>query len=495
MNFHFTSSKWVALFILLNIVFHLMLLDSTNYMDESNFAVIGKWINEGSVFYRDMWNERGPLMYYFTAAFFTVVPNTIASVRILALFLSCIQIVLLYFIARRYLGQRWAPLAPLYYLIQHIFFLGTIYRSEQLDGVLILIGILLIGSQSITRGRNVALTGLIFGLLIMEKQTGLVAFVLVLTCLLYLAKQTRNMRSTLFSYLGGALPPWLLLFIYYAAIGELPTLTEAIITPITPYYILHYTSAPAASVLMLCLPSIIVALIFLAWSRKDGEPWTALFTIWLTFSILMAAPSFFLYQMLIPLLPVSFAFAGVTKKLFQSIQVKIATPILVAYLLFICGIVAVNRHHVWSYLQTDRMDDITQIAEIIQRQTTQEEPIWVFPHESTLYLLSNRRAASRYQFLLPWLATPERIETVLQDLEANRPPFIVYTHLFWDTSPGQQPKDYAGPIIRYVAEHYSVDTVSPMRLVLLRRIGSDDTQSPERFREVQQLLSSRRLTP
>jgi len=81
----------LGLLLAINVAVHVWLLHAAPYLDEGCFASSADWLTDGYLFYEDTWNERGPLFYYFGALYLTLAPATLVSVRLFAMFLSCIR--------------------------------------------------------------------------------------------------------------------------------------------------------------------------------------------------------------------------------------------------------------------------------------------------------------------------------------------------------------------------------------------------------------------
>jgi hypothetical protein len=67
------------------------------------------------------------------------------------------------------------------------------------------------------------------------------------------------------------------------------------------------------------------------------------------------------------------------------------------------------------------------IAEKVVRYTRADETIWVGPFKPNVYCISQRKPASRFYFLLPWIVKPGVESAVLWDFSQNPPRMIVDT--------------------------------------------------------------------
>jgi hypothetical protein len=70
-------------------------------------------------------------------------------------------------------------------------------------------------------------------------------------------------------------------------------------------------------------------------------------------------------------------------------------------------------------------DHYSEIATYVRSRTGPQDSIWVAPWSPYVYCLSERETATRYYFLLPWIAQDAVKAEILRDLERNQPALIV----------------------------------------------------------------------
>ena len=476
-----------------NVALHLALLRAAPYLDEGCFASQGWWIRHGALFYRDAWNERGPLIYLLSAALYRVAPYTLESARVLALALSTAQLLLLYAVARRWVGGLGSLVAPAFYLVWHPFFLGTFYLTEQLEGVLVLAAVLALAwdPARAPTSRGAALAGLALSLLPMDKQTGVVLFLLLGGYAAWRAAREGSGRATVLAFLLGAAPPWLLLFARYAAAGAVPLLVQGLLFPFREYQVGRYARGFHPMVLLLAAPSLLALVAELARLAVRRPPWDGLFLLWLVGTLALMGPNGFHYHFLVLILPASVAFAAFLSDRAGRRRVARVVAALAVFLALSTASVATTAEFVWKNYDPARRVEIEALAAAIRSETAPDEPIWVFPHESTLYLFADRRSASRYPFLLPWTASPRVLAGVVGDLAARPPRLVVYTNLSRETTSGIEVRDYAAPVVAFLESRYRVAGVTRSGLVLLRRVPAGTALSEADARDVREVLTGR----
>jgi hypothetical protein len=66
-----------------------------------------------------------------------------------------------------------------------------------------------------------------------------------------------------------------------------------------------------------------------------------------------------------------------------------------------------------------------EVASRIKRYTEDPQTIWVGPFSPNAYCLSNRQSASRYYFVLPWIAKAGVRAQIVKDITEKKPNLIV----------------------------------------------------------------------
>jgi len=79
----------------------------------------------------------------------------------------------------------------------------------------------------------------------------------------------------------------------------------------------------------------------------------------------------------------------------------------------------------YSLDRPSSFEHASEIATYIRTRTGPEHSIWVAPWSPNVYCLSGRESATRFYFLLPWIAKEGVKAEILRDLQRNAPEFIV----------------------------------------------------------------------
>jgi hypothetical protein len=71
-------------------------------------------------------------------------------------------------------------------------------------------------------------------------------------------------------------------------------------------------------------------------------------------------------------------------------------------------------------------EELEFVVKFIQDNTSQEDPIFVFPHNGEYYFLTGRICASRFTLATSAMISPEYEDEVIEDLKVKKPPYIIY---------------------------------------------------------------------
>lgn len=160
-------------------------------------------------------------------------------------------------------------------------------------------------------------------------------------------------------------------------------------------------------------------------------------------------------------------------RLSELVGLSSTRPVLrtAAAIFFVATLAAVTREAVSSRYRTLPVDPSRRVAEFISTRSAADERIFVWGYQPDIYLFAERRAASRFVYasflsgLVPWTnVAPERdtqyaivpgaMDTLLRDLHASRPTFIVDCsagpNRFW----AKYPLAKFPALAAFVAENY-----------------------------------------
>ncbi len=205
------------------------------WVDSNAFFTMGKGMMNGLVPYRDLFEQKGPLLYSLHAFAYTVSHTTFLGVYILESIAMFTNIFFAYKISRLYLN--WMPSVlialffPLFILNQNAFRFGDSAEEFAMPFLMILLFITLRNlrhsSEFIFRKSDYMLNGVILGCVFWIKYTLIgawIGFYIAILCLCLLKKTWRELlKAIVFTFIGLVISsiPWFIYFGLNHAIKDL----------------------------------------------------------------------------------------------------------------------------------------------------------------------------------------------------------------------------------------------------------------------------------
>jgi 4-amino-4-deoxy-L-arabinose transferase-like glycosyltransferase len=477
-------------------------------VDEGITAAIADEILAGGVPYRDATDLRAPLTYYLYAAVFAVAgTNNMDAIHVAHTLLVMATALLVLLLGRRTGGiaaggwSLWlyACLAcclfnPMDNLALHTEW--PLAFCSALGAWLFLTGHLRGGSGWLVGA------GIFYGLAALSKQPALLDFgaplALQTWCLLSSSgpDSRRHWRGALALVFGFALPLLLTVF-YFAARGALSDFVFYTWTYNTRYYVPEVAFANrfptvrvplelfhhfAPSLLgLLALSLLVTACRFLARKeqRQGDNAMRHLFApIWLLgglgattlsgrgfehYSIQLLAPAGLVAgQVLGPL--TAWSVAGL-----RRLNWRLAPSLVVAVALVAMAVVQFRHCLAYRAAIRPHHDPAVPMAAIVQEITTRADRLFVWGFYSDFHTLADRLPASRFVHgafltgLIPWTnlgrdttyaIVPDSMDTLLADLEKNRPRLIIDASQSLNRQFQSYPPEKFPPFLSYLRQHY-----------------------------------------
>jgi len=404
----FAPSRWPqALALLLGLAlalgFYRGFANAGEFSDEGSFCTIGQGLLAGQLPYRDYFNEKPPLQYLWTATAMHFGGTGIAGARLASTITLFFTLALLLF----EIARRTRPLPALLFSVAMLTACGVLMQvyndtAESSLALLFAACALLLsddGNAGGMRRRGVFL-GLLLGLACGFRITA------VLPALVLLASPW--LRGARASFSAGFTVGVALWVSWLASLGILDEALSAVL-------FFHWGNAGVGSyfrgVASETLPAVAAWLLVLVVSCHAARERR----LWLLLLAITAAAPFFGRMDAFRLWPSTILLLAMLWK--QDAQNpsrmhwQLALPIV---LLGWLGFPAPG-----SFAPTK------QIVAGIARHSAAGERIWVAPFAPSVYCLSGRASASRFYFVLPWVAKPSVRAEVMRDLRARPPTLIV----------------------------------------------------------------------
>ena len=377
------------------------------FSDEGSFCTIAQGILHGRLPYRDLFNEKPPLQYFWTAAIMAVSQPTLAGARLastlaLILVFSCIL--------HRPAEQIRSPLSFLAWTILAFLIamnmLAFNNTAESSLAALFSLNALLLHRGALAEApanRVVIAQGFLSGISIGFRQAA------ILPALLLMFPPNRKFSKKAYCLgLVAGLLCWLAP-LYALGIGS-EFFSSTVGFQLTNPGVLAYLRGPALADAMTGL----LWLLCLGWLislRKNDKG-----MLWLVFWVTAISVSAFFRMDGFRLWPsVAAALVLISQEEPEENLVSRIVPLAIASAALLA---LVGFHPKRSSVYTDLASAITQV-------TTPRDRIWVGPFHPLSYCLAGRQPASRYYFILPWTAKARVRRQIVADIGRTQPRLII----------------------------------------------------------------------
>jgi 4-amino-4-deoxy-L-arabinose transferase-like glycosyltransferase len=422
--------------------------------DQGGYATIARGWLEGSIPYRDLWDNKGPLLFLWYAASFKWLGETIVAPRVLAGLAAGLSVPFAWATARTLFGPREAALAAGLFALSF----ANVYLQVTANAEVFMLPPLMAGLWAFSVGARggrlwwFLAAGVLTALAVFTRQSAMWAFVGYGAWLGVLfirmpderLRQAQAMTSLGLGAVVGAAP----FVAYFAAHGALYELWHAM-------FEFNLSWAREFPLYMKLLPPILAnpvplvgGLVFWAlaaigvwrlWVRGDRLAWLIL--SFLVFSeaaaqtLGKASPHYS-----IQLLPGA-AVAGAVGLLYVRERWQKRSRRL-GGLMIAAGVVTVAAA-VFAYAQPTQADRFEvqytyrnyakdavrapEIAAAIEEMTEPGDYVYEWGRESEIYFLADRQPASRWLHNRPYSVDKSVMDEIISDLEEKRPSVILFT--------------------------------------------------------------------
>lgn len=495
-------------------------------VDQGIYGYIAERLLEGAVDHRDVFDHKPPGIHFAYALAFAVFGHAMWSVWLLDLIAVILTAWGLYVLGRQWVGSRMGLIAGLLYVAYYQAFLDAMSRAQPETWLnLAFVAALALIAGAPGRVKLFA-AGVALGVGAWFKPTIVLPAIL---CPVVLGERAlresgggwRRFGLDLAIVIGGAVVVSGLVLLYYIAHGALRDLYEAVWIFNTRYhgqpslfdewrnvwrafqFILQPVYAPA---LLAAAAAVSVPL------HREKRPTLFAFA-WLVLAFatifwqgstqkahyaLVLAPMMFLAALGIDG-ALRFAAARAGKEANQrAVLMAVGGLIFCLVLLNLNGCLKdrvvkltaysagrLSREAYYSSFSLKKggysFEDVRQIALYIEKQTTPDDPIYVWGFRPLIAYLAHRRMPTRFCFRYPLTRTqfPHWWNEFLSDLDRSPPVYFVIVtadrHRYHDDGTSKQALENNYALKRYLDDHYEFDRkVSDFEIYRLRRAGDAD---------------------
>lgn len=457
-----------SIFLLLYI--HSGLYRTTIFVDEGDIF-ISRSIRNGSLLYRDSFQENAPLRYYLTALWGPSFDFDILKLRklITAIAMATLTAGFLHLLTGS--GIIPAALFALVFALLNPMVQGYQYLSEPFCALILVVASAWAFRMNKFNSTELIGIGFLCALSPLLKQSSILAASGIIVGLALRRREgVKGFFKTLVLCGLGAIIPHIIFTIYYALYGACTDFWHGYLYFLGPYRRELYLRAPSwferGSVLVVAA-LLLTSLARLIETKLERRELPIAFAA--AGSLAMLTSAYVPFHALVPsTLLLLFAAPSIKSPRKPSMWVLLISLVIVSPSF-------VSNYRTFFENNWRRSDAYTQISIAKQVAKLSEESKYtlVLPLEPCIYLYSGLEPASYFSFYLPWLGIPQNWQRLHDDLERTKPKIIVWT--YFNDRPGVfHPREYARPLLEYISKNYRYHANLYRRLIFVRSYDCDD---------------------
>lgn len=447
-------SALLAALSLLPVLFLMPLFNAPFERDQGLYGVIARGWLDGSIPYRDLWDNKPPLLYLWYVGAFKLFGETVVAPRLLAAFAAAASLPFVWDSARILLGSRRGLFAALLFALA---FANPFLQANANAEILMLLP-LAAGFWAVVRGAGGSEwwflpAGLFTALAVLTKQAAALPLVGYALWLGVLAarnpdERTRHVRSLTLLGLGTALgvAPFVGYFYAHGALDDFWYATVHFNFLFSGDYPFYSKLVPP---LLLNPPPLFGGLFLWAlallgglrlWQRRDRVA-----GLLLTFAVSSELATHLLGKTSphynVGLLPAAAVLGAIgldsvidgwrAGRRRQGYALAACALIAAGVSLFLYARPDADDRFLVQYTYTDytyRSLDARVIADEVAALTAPDDYVYEFGRQSDIYFLADRRPASRWVHNRAYGIYPSMMAEVMRDLELRRPKVVLLTY-------------------------------------------------------------------
>jgi len=442
-----TSLVAVALAAALSALFCLLWLGRQPFTDEGSVCHLAVRLLEGRTLYSGAWNEKTPLHFVLAALWSRAFGATITSLRGLAAFDLFLVLLLTLRVAGR---ARWGAVATL-------LLLAPWYQAHHgvQEATLAPLALATMWAASSGTSAGWLAAGALGATGVWVKQSFATIF------LALAGEHTRMLVRIAMAALAMSLL-WLALLWLHAGDGlwRMPPFGER--EAALPYFLGGWSEDRSL------LLAHMLAVVGVLWASRRGERddltrRLAAAALWLALPALLRPGAFRAWPSAVVAIV---AGARVIAAMPSSARRRVGAVVLAFVSIAGVARIAIDDG---DYSVLERVS--ARVAEL----ATEDEHIWVGPHEALIYCLANRTSATSIDFALPWAPSPAARAALLVELEADPPRVIVDASGPYEPWQGRLSDSLPGINDLLASRYRKVETVDGFDLY--RRLDPDSERS------------------
>lgn len=368
--------------------------------------------------YRDYFNEKLPLLYYYYAYLLKFLNPGIEGVRIISYSILSLTFGVIFYlvstIKNNLLLKIATPLLSLFFLASSKSYNAA---TEPSLALIYLTVIFLIYEEKFSNliFRNF-LVGLLMGMALGFRQHSIVpAFMLF-----FIPWHKISRSYYVVGFVIGFLT-WISYFMTHHLMTDLlwSTFFYTFESPNLKHYIQPVGYFKSSFIIVFAL------FMFATWLLHDSwKKWLPLFALSCSLSFFVRFGNSRLWPAFIILLILILIEFNKNHQLIKKINMtylKLVT-ILVIFLAF--------PYKLYGEYQKSKSDQSHHVAQFLRDHTDAHDSVIIYPGEPTLHCLSHRKPGSKYYFVLPWFVSEKVLETIAHDIVNKKPKLILIKNDF-----------------------------------------------------------------
>ena len=451
---HVRDAAFLLVLSVLPILFLLPLFGAPFERDQGTYATIARGWMDGAVPYRDLWDNKGPLLFLWYAASFSWLGETIVAPRVLAGIAAGLCVPFVWATADRLFDRRVATTAAVVFALSF----ANVYLQVTANAEVFMLLPMTVGlwafAVGATGGRQgwFLVAGALTALAVFTRQSAVWMFVgyaawLAIVSWREPADRPRHMAS-MAAMAAGALLGAAPFVIYFASQGALLELWHAMfgfnlgwaaeqstwLKFVPPLFV---EPAPLFGGLLLWVLALIG--IWRLWKRSDRAAWLVLSVLVVSEAAVqtMGKGSAHYSIQLLPAVAISVAVGlPYVARRWRARDMAFRSVLAASALVTLCAAAFAyapptpEERFVAQYTFRDYADDAVQapaIAAAVARMTEAEDCVYEWGRSSQIYFLADRAPCTRWIHDRPYEVDTTMLGEVMADLEERTPAVILVT--------------------------------------------------------------------
>jgi hypothetical protein len=451
---HLRPAIFLVLLAALIFLFLMPLFEAPFERDQGTYATIARGWMHGALPYRDLWDNKGPLLFLWYVASFSWLGETIVAPRVAAALAAALCVPFVWAAARKLFGRKEAAIAAILFALSF----ANIYLQVTANAEAFMLFPLTAGFWAFVMGTKkhgslwFLLAGVLTSLAVFTRQSAILMFagygVWQAVIFLRHPEERRRQAAAIIALIGGGVLGALPFVAYFARHGALYDLWFAMfgfnvswvaeqsfwLKFVPPLFI---EPGPLIGGLIFWIMAVVG--IWKLWKRNDRDAWLVISFLAVSEAAAqtMGKGSAHYSIQLLPGAAIAAAF-GLPRMMewwgsgrrFLRAGLAGAAGVTVAAILFVYAKPTAEERFIAQYTFRDYADDAIgapAIAMAIASKSAPGDFIYEWGRSSQIYFLADRQPGSHWFYNRPYEVNPSMITDVMADLRKRKPEVIFDT--------------------------------------------------------------------